>query len=194
MAIKTIHKEELVKACREYSSIEAREKYYYWAVDLYDNNYKLPAIILLLSVWNFAYFRYVVTSKKFLPALENAIDKSSSLFTVLKDENFQGVNFEKIGSVVKQIYNILSEVKGVRYVGATKIMHLINRQLFVMWDTSIRENYGFGTSADDYLNFLKEMRRMFGGIEWQDKKPLTKAIDEFNYVIKSNLNSNKKEE
>jgi hypothetical protein len=40
-----------------------------------------------------------------------------ALFEQLKDKRFQTANFDEIGEIVKQIYSILSKVKGVEYTG-----------------------------------------------------------------------------
>lgn len=181
--IKQITIQELKRKCEQFNWQEGRGIYYDWAVDLYNKGYKLQAMILLLSTWNFAYFRYAVTNKEFLPSFEKALKISEPIFEKLKKIEFQKANLNIIGDSIKEIYDILSKVKGIKYVGASKIMHLINRRLFVMWDNAIKNEYGFKTStSDDYLNFLKLMQEKFKDIEWVEDKPLTKAVDEFNYA------------
>jgi len=81
---------------------------------------------------------------------------------------------------------------------------LRNRELFTMWDEYIRgsdsrprKSYEqldivkrgnwaikrYGTSADDYLQFLEDMQNRFAGVSFREnKKTFAKAIDEFNYV------------
>ena len=52
-----------------------------------------------------------------------------------------------------------------------------------MWDKYIREEYGFGKSADEYVRFLKECQSAAKDIKWQhDSVSLAKAIDEYGYV------------
>lgn len=182
--------QELKRKCEKFNWQEGRGVYYDWAVDLYNKGYKLHAMILLLSTWNFAYFRYAVTSKDFLPSFEKVLKISEPIFEKLKKEEFQKTNLNIIGDNIKEIYAILSKVKGIKYVGASKIMHLINRRLFVMWDNAIKKAYGIRTSMpEDYLNFLKLMQVKFKDVNWTEGKPLTKAIDEYNYASFT-LNSN----
>ena len=52
-----------------------------------------------------------------------------------------------------------------------------------MWDGYIKRHYGFGNTAEDYVEFLRKMKEMFKDVDWKDKnKSLAKAIDEYNYV------------
>jgi len=62
-------------------------------------------------------------------------------------------------------------------------MHLLNRNLFVMWDGYIRDEYEYGDAGEDYVDFLKQMQEKFKDIEWDmPDKSFTKVIDEYNYV------------
>ena len=81
------------------------------------------------------------------------------------------------------------------YTGASKIMHLRNPKVFLMWDTKIRGKRGYnikGEDGDAYVDFLKKIQNSFSKIfhdidkmllEGKNKnKTITKAIDEYNYV------------
>lgn len=116
--------------------------------------------------------------------LKNAIEKCKPLFEKLKGTNFRTVNFDEVEDTIKQIYSKFSKVNGVEYTGASKVMHLQNRDLFVMWDTDTRNEYGFTVAdANDYFNFLKLMQEKFKDIDWNmPNKTLAKAVDEYNQV------------
>ena len=90
----------------------------------------------------------------------------------------------KIDKIVKEIYSKFSKIKGVQYTGASKVMHLLNRELFVMWDKDIRRTYGFDNDdAADYFGFLKIMQKKFKDVIWETPdKTFAKAIDEYNQV------------
>ncbi len=86
--------------------------------------------------------------------------------------------------------------------GASKILHMIYPELFVMWDGAIRDGYGFGGEYEgvQYEDFLRRMQRVanyaINQVEEEcdvsredaieslkcDGHTLAKALDEYNYV------------
>jgi hypothetical protein len=86
----------------------------------------------------------MMSDPKNLMDLNEALDKCRPLFEQLREERFQTANFDEIGEIVKQIYSILSKVKGVEYTGVSKLMHLFCPNLFVMWDGFIRRKIQSG--------------------------------------------------
>ena len=69
----------------------------------------------------------------------------------------QTVEFDEIKDTIKKIYSALSKVKGVEYTGASKVMHLINRKLFVMWDSYIRKGYGLKSNDAEGIKDHSEL-------------------------------------
>ena len=60
-------------------------------------------------------------------------------------------------------------------------MHLLNRNLFVMWDKDTRDFYGFSTDDRSYFEFQKKMQERVKDIIWDTPdKTLAKAVDEYN--------------
>ena len=185
----SINAETLKEKCREFSELEGRASFYDIATEVV-NDHPLQASIIILATWNVGRFRFIVNDPQNLVDLKNALEECVPLFAKIKDKNFQTVNFDEIGEVIKCIYSKLSAVKGAEYTGSSKIIHLLNQNLFVMWDTYIRDGYKKkekipeGTSGDDFLKFQKLMQKLFGHIKWEDPiKTLPKAIDEYNYII-----------
>jgi len=175
--------ETLKKACQEYKRIEGRASFYDVAIEIVDE-FPLQASIIILAVWNTGRFRFMASDSQNLIDLKNAIVGSAPLFESVKEKDFRTVKFDEIKDTVKRIYSMLSKVLGVEYTGASKVMHLLNRNLFVMWDKDTREEYGYYIADEnDYFDFQKKMQEKFGGIEWRmASKTLTKAIDEYNQV------------
>ena len=176
--------ETLKRACEEYKTKEGRASFYDVALDVVDA-YPLHASIIILAVWNIGRFRFSTSDSQNLVDLQNAIAECKPLFEMIKrrtaGKNLRTVNFDEIGDLVRQIYSNLSKVEGVKYTGASKVMHLLNRELFVMWDRDTRKEYGYHEGENDYLNFLKDMQDRFKNIEWNmPNKTLAKAIDEYN--------------
>lgn len=175
--------ETLKKACQEYRRLEGRASFYDVALEIADD-FPLQASIIILAVWNTARFRFVTSDSQNLIDLQKAIEESKPLFESVKEKDFRTVNFDEIENTVKRIYSMLSKVLGVEYTGASKVMHLFNRDLFVMWDKDTREEYGYYIAdEDDYFGFQKKMQEKFRGIKWSmPNKTLAKAIDEHNQV------------
>ncbi|MFZ3076850.1 MAG: hypothetical protein WA139_00145 [Candidatus Aenigmatarchaeota archaeon] len=173
---------DLEDSCKEYKENEGRERFYDIALSIVDDH-PLQASIIILSTWNSASFGFKMSNPENIKNLMESMETCKPLFDKIKDKEIQTANLDEIRDVIKEVYRILSKVQLIKYTGASKVMHLINRNLFVMWDGFIRKGYGFGTDAEDYFNFLKLMQSDFKGIKWNDKsKTLAKAIDEYNYV------------
>jgi len=175
--------ELLKKTCRQFEELEGRGSFYDIAIEIVDEH-PLQASIIILATWNVSRFRFMVSDNRNLANLVKGLEVCAPLFEGIKDETFQNTDFDEVKESVEKIYTTLSAVKGVEYTGASKVMHLLNRNLFVMWDAYIRGAYGLGNSGKDYVDFLKQMQQEFKSIIWDvPGKTLTKAIDEFNYVI-----------
>jgi len=129
-------------------------------------------------------FRFMANDTRKLVDLKKAIEECKPLFEQLKGKNFKTVNFNEIKDTVELIYSKFSQINGVEYTGTSKVLHLLNRDLFVMWDKDIRNEYGFDVAdGSDYFNFLKLMQEKFKDVEWDvPNKTLAKAIDEYNQV------------
>jgi hypothetical protein len=196
-----IQSDDLRDACMEFESEESRGSFYDMAVNLLNKGFKIEAYLLLLATWNFASFRYAV--KDFdLMAFENTINALETNFRRLDGQDIRTANLESLREDIAVIYSTLAQIKGIQYTGAAKMMHLRNRELFVMWDEYIRGAYpkklyrqldivkrgdwtfkAYKTTADGYLTFLQDMQQKFTGVSFdQTDKTLAKAIDEFNYV------------
>ena len=176
--------EELKEKCKRFEELEKRGTFYDMALNMINKGFEIEAFFLILATWNFATFRYAM--KDFdINGFKKIIKKQCNpIFDKLKDKNLETVNFDEIKEDVEELYNILSAIKGVKYTGASKLMHLKNPKLFIMWDGYIKKHYGFRKGvANDYINFLKKMQKMFKDIKWEEEdKTLAKAIDEYNYV------------
>jgi hypothetical protein len=175
--------ETLRKACEEFKNEEGRASYYDVALEIVEDH-PLHASLIILAVWNMNRFRFMANDTQNLVYLKSVMEECKPLFEQLKEKNFKTVNFDEIRDTVELIYSKFSQINGVEYTGTSKVMHLLNRKLFVMWDRDIREEYGFNEAdGNDYFNFLKLMQEKFKDIEWDmASKTFPKAIDEFNHV------------
>lgn len=55
-------------------------------------------------------------------------------------------------------------------------------ELFVPWDSYMREHYELKKDANGYISYLEKMQQEFRGIKPVQGKTLAKAIDEYNYI------------
>jgi|GEM_PF-2150565 len=110
------------------------------------------------------------------------------------------LNDSFISSSIKTLYRRFSEILGA--TGASKALHLLLPKLIVMWDESIRKNYGIVKADDEnYLTFLTKVRDEIldflkhyaseNDLSIEDAEreliektgvQLTKLIDEFNFL------------
>lgn len=130
--------------------------------------------------------------KEILRSLNNEFEK-------LQGYNLRDIPLENedIESTIMKIYEKVDSVSWVGPTAASKIMHVINPHLFMMWDVAIRskkKGYGYesGTS-NQYIKFMKKMQSMAIRLKtnWEEKKieipikkrrTLPKLMDEFNYM------------
>lgn len=96
--------------------------------------------------------------------LGQTLRESEKEFKELRGETFLTINFneEKISHIIKSLYH---ELDSIPYLGGlttiTKVLHLINPEIFVLWDEDIRKGYKKKNSRirntpEGYLEFLKE--------------------------------------
>jgi hypothetical protein len=130
-------------------------------------------------------------------------------FGLLRDKKFLTINFNEqvISDSIKTVYGKLDPIP---YIGSpttlSKILHLLNPKIFVMWDNAIveeyhRKNRRVDYTARGYLEFLKETQKVVlkafieheketgktldkieEELESKYKKTITKIIDEYNWV------------
>ncbi len=190
-----ISEEEFEAKCEEFSHIESRASFYDLANEILEK-YPIQACIIILATWNIGNFKYVKDREKLLDEFKITFNNCKPLFEQLKGKEFCKVDFEEIKEVVEKIFNSFSEIKGIKYTGASKVMHLLNKDLFVIWDAYISGNKPrkyylqlkldhtkYSRDAESYINFLKDMQKKFCHINKGFKgRTFAKCIDENNYV------------
>ena len=115
-----------------------------------------------------------------------------------------------VSEIIREMYSELKDVYGIGVTSASKILHGINPELFMMWDRFIRPGYWYPKyNANDmnYLNFMKDCQKILGRVvdgysqrhncdievavkkiceqaypELEVKKPLAKLLDEYNWM------------
>jgi hypothetical protein len=188
------------KAIIEYDKREGRTNFFALAKNLIASGFEVEGLLLILTTWNFAVFRYAV--KQFdIDNFRSTLEAVKQNFDKLVGQNIKTINLDSFKNDIQTIYDSLSKIKGIEYTGAPKLMHLRNPDVFVMWDAYIRgekslkyynnlETFKKGVFSykkyskafEGYFEFLKDMQAKFKHLNIEGQKPLAKAIDEFNYV------------
>ena len=163
---------------------ELRDKIYTWSLNLIKKGYELEGIFLLIATWNFAYFRYHM---KDFPLNEFERSLKECDFDYFKDKDFSNASLDntETKSKIIEIYQKLSDFKGIKWVGATKIMHLKCPNFFIMWDGKIIKHYKAKTSPEGYFNFMKLIQNLYkkGSFKDLDKNmTIPRAIDFYNMI------------
>ena len=195
----------LKDASNKFDEIEKRGSYYPLFLKLMGNHFKTEAYLLMLSTWNTSSFRY---AKFDLTAFTRTLDEISKqhndFFIEIENEDFKTIEFNDYKEEITEIFELLKSIPGVYFTGASKIIHLMNRNVFVMWDryisgniTRAKEYYTkleivqrderdfkkYENCGKGYLHFLNDMKNLFRPVDFQHPtKTFAKVIDEYNFV------------
>ncbi|MHA1595515.1 MAG: hypothetical protein ACTSXX_12385 [Candidatus Baldrarchaeia archaeon] len=148
---------------------------YDWGVEL-STKYDDPlvwsyAITLFLADWNGIFYikQYEEEgpAKILGEATRENVRKIHNLVLDLKAEisNFRKMKLDEIDEhdlnelkpIITGLFERFSQIAGS--TGASKALHILAPNFFMMWDDAIRKHYGLGTTANDYFEFLKRMRK-----------------------------------
>ena len=177
-----ITQEEFNNNLEKFDELENRGSYYPMFLNMIEKGLETEAFLFILSTWNFATFRYAM--KEFdLENFKKLVNNLKPYFEKFKGESIETINFDNHKKDIKYIFQELSNIKGIQYTGASKLMHLTIPEVFVMWDAYIRKAWGLKEGKEeDYFNFLKLMQKEFKEMEKSKDRTLSKLIDEYNYV------------
>lgn len=152
-----INQKDFEKTIKKFDVLEARGDFYPLFLNLMKKGFEIEAFLLMLATWNFASFRYAI--KEFdLANFKKTISLIKKRSRKLKGKSFRTINFSSFRKEIIGIFDPLYQIKGIKSTGIPKLMHLLNPQVFVMWDSYIRRHYGFRRGdAGDYLDFLVKM-------------------------------------
>lgn len=167
---------------RTLTSRERRWDLYPRFLRLMRAGYRVEALLLILSTWNFARFRYALRSFR-VDRFEQTLRRLEPTFRKFYRRDFATINFPHHTQDIKHLFTTLANIKGIEKTGAPKLMHLKAPRVFVMWDGAIRRHYGCRRGdAADYVTFLKLMQARFGATTMRSDRTLPKLIDEHNFL------------
>jgi hypothetical protein len=91
--------------------------------------------------------------------LAKQLRSSKEAFQKLQGKSLLDIDLDDKG--VKDAIKRTYEAAKIKHIGPTtisKILHLLNPEIYVMWDEEIRKEYKATGDAEGYLNFLKRMQ------------------------------------
>jgi hypothetical protein len=197
----SISQQEFEGALTKFDKVETmRGRLYCNALGLISRGFRVEAHMLILATWNFARFRYALRDFN-LPAFEHVLSRLRRSLQPLASYDLMSIDLAKHQDTIVSSFDTLAAIKGIEYTGATKVLHLLNSRVFVMWDRFISGQYPkryyeglgivrsgfwpyrkFQSSGRGYLDFLTACQERFRGLRSPDKrKTLAKCIDEFNF-------------
>lgn len=140
-----------------------------------------------------------------------ALKKSGEALRIARDLDLAHFDPASHGKLLKDTFERICELrmgssKEAIATVASKVLHLLNPKLFVMWDTKIIDRYEFEADPEGYLRFLVEMKKLatqlnshsmeisettekirkksdeIYGTEFCMKKSMAKLLDEYNWI------------
>ena len=188
--------EDLLKGVKKYQNMTSYDDAYWEYIprrDVWENYFSLTEenakniVVYFLRKWH-------VRGKIDIPKLCVVWTKLREDMEALRNIDFSNVDLEnsRITDIIKSCFKKLRDVLGP--TGISKVLHMCNPKLFIMWDKNIREGYGVNENAQGYILFMKlthkELRealktddkRRLKGIVEGSRKTLTKLVDEYNYA------------
>jgi len=122
--------------------------------------------------------------------LESEFDKirNSKLFTY-------DFNNQTNSQTIRTIY---SRIREIPYLGgqtsATKILHLFNPEIFVMWDIDILKDYNsrnskVSSNPHGYVEFLKEVQKELRELLTEQSKKTGKKIEDIELELRKRYNN-----
>jgi len=177
-----------------------------------DSDEAIAGIFVLLFCWNKSFYGKKTFSEmgKHIEEFRRFIRRERELILKLRCLRLEEINFSEvidgmtIGDGIYHLFNKLRSFLGL--VGASKALHLLLPNLVVMWDNSIITHYGVPKSARGFLEFQKRMkmeldeainsymaehgvgreeavRKIIHERYGDTPRPLTKMLDEYNWVV-----------
>ena len=197
--------EAIQKACQKYHLCGYGPRYDSTLADLYawdrktaPNCEQVDSIRSFVNSWG---TRMQATT----PELHTNLGEAWEELRQLESKTILDVNLceEATVSTIGRIFDKVAKSNAKKRneaTGASKTLHMINPELFLMWDASIVKGYGGHFNFLPYTDFLRKMQRLANyAISQVEKKccvsrkkaieslkceghTLAKALDEYNYV------------
>jgi hypothetical protein len=168
--------QKFLEYCKKFHEEEPRDIAYVVSRNVISRDPNNISFILagakvVIITWNAVRFQRL--SKEVRDNLENdileAYTKTKLELEKLREERLENLNLDdgELEESIKRIFLEFSSKKSIELTGASKILHVLNPFVFMMWDNSIRnayhklhaDNHKAG-SPECYLEFLKQSQEI----------------------------------
>ena len=168
--------EKFLEYCKKFHEEEPRDIAYVVSRNVVSRDpsnisFILAGAKIIIITWNAVRFQRL--SKEVRDNLENdileAYTKTKLELKKLKGERLENLNLNdgELEETIKRIFLEFSSKKSIEFTGASKILHVLNPFVFMMWDNNIRnayhklhiDNHKSG-SSECYLEFLKQSQEI----------------------------------
>jgi len=196
---------EFNKKISEFEKEEGRGIIFWRAKEIMSKSseFDTDACLLILTTWNFAhmssFFKKVRGNKFNYNLIKDSIEQVKPYLKIFGKESIKSADLKKLEENIKKIYELLQKNKQINSVGASKILMLLNDNIFVAWDNAIIKHYSKRLpkgktlrrkDGESYFRFLQLMQKTFDHIELDEQniivngqnKGWAKAIDEYNFL------------
>jgi len=164
---RTITPDEFLKAAERFDLTEYKISYEEARKFDWKNIHKMSLddikmkIIWFLNKWNALSKKWIEPSNELLRAIKETFSESLENILSLEGKCIENVDFKstiKVGNenieTSKVIYRIFSSFSNIglyfKEVAASKLLHQVNPELFVIWDTKIAKAYKISKNATGY--------------------------------------------
>ena len=174
---------------------DALKKQRNWAQQDCPTEQEVECLVSFVNSWS-------TRMKKDIPAIRCALNEILPELNQLRHKSVLDVDLcdQRTSDLIYGSFKRLANFgSGNQVTAASKMLHIINPKLFVMWDRAIISGYG-GYKCIKYTDFLRRMQRLANyainqvekecGVSREDAieslrcdgHTLAKALDEYNYV------------
>jgi len=166
--------EKFLEYCKKFHEEEPRDIAYVVSRNVVSRDPSNISFILagakvIIITWNAVRFQRL--PKEVRDNLENDITeaymKTKLELEKLKGERLENLNDGELKETIKRIFLEFSSKKSIEFTGASKILHVLNPFVFMMWDNNIRNAYHMlhtdnhkSGSPECYLEFLKQSKEI----------------------------------
>ena len=171
---------KFLEYCKKFHEEEPRDIAYVVSRDIISKdpsniNFVLASAVIIITTWNTARFQRLPREVK-VKLKNDIIDaymKTKEELEKLRGKRLESLNLNdsEIRETIKKIFQEFSSKKSIDSTGASKILHILNPCVFMMWDRGIREAYHKLHNKDHkvgdsecYLEFLKQSQEIIKGI------------------------------